>query len=39
MATQTENYNLTKPSGDDLAQISVLNGNFDIIDGQMKAKP
>lgn len=37
MATQTENYNLTKPSGDDLAQISVLNGNFDIIDGQMKA--
>ena len=37
MATQTENYSLTKPSGDDLAQISVLNGNFDIIDGQMKA--
>jgi len=36
MATQTDNYNLTKPSGDDLAQISVLNGNFDIIDGQMK---
>ena len=36
MAMQTENYNLTKPSGDDLAQISVLNGNFDIIDGQMK---
>lgn len=37
MATQTTNYNLTKPAGDDLAQISVLNGNFDIIDGQMKA--
>ena len=36
MATQTTNYNLTKPAGDDLAQISVLNGNFDIIDGQMK---
>lgn len=37
MATQTTNYNLTKPAGDDLAQISVLNGNFDIIDGQMKS--
>jgi len=37
MATQTTNYDLTKPAGDDLAQISVLNGNFDIIDGQMKA--
>ena len=37
MATQTTNYHLTKPAGDDLAQISVLNGNFDIIDGQMKA--
>lgn len=36
MATQTTNYNLTKPAGDDLAQISVLNWNFDIIDGQMK---
>jgi len=37
MATQTTNYDLTKPAGDDLAQISVLNGNFDIIDGQMKS--
>lgn len=37
MATQTTNYDLTKPAGDDLAQISVLNANFDIIDGQMKA--
>ena len=37
MATQTTNYHLTKPAGDDLAQISVLNGNFDIIDGQMKS--
>lgn len=37
MATQTTNYNLTKPAGDDLAQISVLNGNFDTIDSQMKA--
>ena len=37
MATQTTNYHLTKPAGDDLAQISVLNGNFDAIDTQMKA--
>ena len=37
MATQTTNYQLTKPAGDDLAQISVLNGNFDAIDTQMKA--
>lgn len=37
MATQTTNYDLTKPAGDDLAQISVLNANFDIIDGQMKS--
>ena len=37
MATQTTNYHLTKPAGDDLAQISVLNGNFDAIDAQMKA--
>ena len=37
MATQTTNYHLTKPAGDDLAQISVLNGNFDLIDTQMKA--
>ena len=37
MATQTENYNLVKPSGDDLAQISVINGNMDAIDSQMKS--
>ena len=37
MATQTTNYGMTKPSGDDLAQIAVLNGNFDIADTQMKA--
>ncbi len=36
MSTTTTNYGLTKPDGDDLAQISVLNTNFDTIDSQMK---
>ena len=37
MATRTTNYRMTKPEGTDLVDIDVLNGNFDIIDTQMKA--
>ena len=37
MATRTRNYRLTKPEGTDLVDIEDLNGNFDIIDAQMKA--
>ena len=36
MATTTTNYNLVKPSTTDNIDISVLNGNFDIIDAQLK---
>lgn len=32
MATTTPNYGLTKPAGTDPVDISVLNGNADIID-------
>lgn len=32
MATQTPNYGLSKPAGTDPVDISVLNGNADIID-------
>lgn len=32
MATQTPNYGLSKPAGTDPVDISVLNGNTDIID-------
>ena len=37
MATRTTNYRLTKPEQTDLVDIDELNGNFDIIDTQMKA--
>ena len=37
MATRTTNYRLTKPEQTDLVDIDELNGNFDIIDRQMKA--
>ena len=37
MATSTSNYRLTKPDGTDLVDIDELNGNFDIIDRQLKA--
>lgn len=37
MATQTTNYNLTKPDTTDYVDISVLNDNFDAIDAQMKS--
>lgn len=36
MATQTTNYGLTMPSYDEVADIEVLNDNFDMIDTQMK---
>lgn len=37
MATQTTNYGLGKPAWDDMADVSVLNNNSDIIDAQMYA--
>ena len=37
LATSTSNYRLTKPDGTDLVDIDELNGNFDIIDRQLKA--
>ncbi len=36
MAVSTEYYSLVKPSGTDLVDIDVLNGNFDKIDQVMK---
>jgi hypothetical protein len=33
LSTTTPNFGLTKPAGSDLIDISVLNGNFDILDG------
>ena len=36
MATRTQYYRLTKPEGTDLVDIEDLNGNFDIIDSQLK---
>ena len=36
MATQTTNNGLVKPDGSDPVDISVLNGNFDIIDEKLK---
>ena len=36
MATETTNYNLTKPDMTDYADIRVLNANMDIIDTQLK---
>lgn len=37
MATQTTNYGLEKPAWDDMADVSALNNNSDIIDAQMYA--
>ena len=37
MATTTTNYGLTKPAGTDKYDISVQNGNMDIIDTKLKA--
>ena len=36
MATQTTNYNLTKPGMEDPVDVSVLNDNFDTIDEKIK---
>ena len=36
MATNTPNYNLTKPDLEDFADIRVLNANMDIIDNALK---
>ena len=38
MATKTTNYNLTKPSGSENADIDVINANMDIIDGALSGK-
>ncbi len=35
MATNTKNYNLVKPAGNELADISVINKNMDTIDEQL----
>lgn len=35
MATNTKNYNLVKPAENELADISVLNKNMDVIDEQI----
>ena len=36
MASKTTNYNLSKPSYNDNADIAVINSNMDIIDNKMK---
>lgn len=36
MATQTPNYNLTKPDSTEAVDIAVINGNMDKIDAQLK---
>lgn len=36
MATNTTNYNLTKPDSDDAVDISVLNQNFETLDTELK---
>lgn len=38
MATKTTNYNLTKPSGTENADIDVINANMDIIDTALNGK-
>lgn len=35
MATHTNNYNLIKPAYDELADIAVINSNYDIIDNAL----
>lgn len=37
MATNTTNYNLVKPAGNDAVSIDVINANMDIIDSVLKA--
>jgi hypothetical protein len=37
MATHTTNYNLTKPTFSELADVRAINGNMDIIDDVMNA--
>jgi hypothetical protein len=37
MASKTQNFNLTKPSGTDTVDIAAINANMDIIDGALKA--
>ena len=37
MATQTTNYNLTKPAGTDYASPTPFNDNMDILDSALKA--
>jgi len=37
MATQTTNYNLTKPAGTDYATPTPFNDNMDILDTALKA--
>ena len=36
MATQTQYYNIDKPSYDEVADIEIINANFDKIDQQMR---
>ena len=36
MATQTQYYNLDKPSYDEVADIEIINANMDKIDTQMR---
>lgn len=36
MATKTENLGLTKPEETDAPDISVINGNMDILDSKVK---
>lgn len=38
MATKTTNYNLTKPSGNENADIDVINANMDTIDSALSNK-
>ena len=38
MATKTTNYNLTKPSGSENADIDVINANMDTIDSALSGK-
>lgn len=38
MATYTTHYNLTKPGRSDAVDVTVLNGDFDIIDGAIYDK-
>lgn len=38
MATKTTNYNLTKPSGNENADIDVINANMDTIDSALSGK-